>query len=65
MTKLSPLESEFETTEEEAAYEAWLRAKVAAALASTEPEVPHDEVVAEMREVIEQARRDATARLER
>ena len=31
-TALSPLVSEFETTEQEASYTAWLRAKVAASL---------------------------------
>ena len=61
MTKLSPIE--FESTEEEAAYEAWLRAKVAASLASDEPDIPHDDAMAELDEVIEQARRDAATRL--
>ncbi|UZK67358.1 type II toxin-antitoxin system RelB family antitoxin [Sphingomonas sp. M1-B02] len=62
MTKLSPIESEFETTEEADAYDAWFRAKIAAALASTKPTIPHDEVMAETRALI-QAKRDAAARL--
>ncbi|MCP4545359.1 MAG: antitoxin [bacterium] len=45
---LSPLVSEFETTEQEASYTAWLRAKVAASLADPRPAIPHDEVMAEM-----------------
>jgi hypothetical protein len=63
MTKLSPLESEFETTEEEAAYEAWLRAKIGAVIAKDGPKIPHDEVMAEMRELIEQKYRDAASRM--
>lgn len=64
MTKLSPIESEFETTEEAEAHEAWLREKIARVLAKDGAEIPHDEVMAEMREIIEQKRRDAAARLE-
>lgn len=53
MAKLSPIESEFATTEEAEAYDVWFRAKVQAALDSTEPEIPHDEVMAEMRALID------------
>ena len=56
MTKHSPIVSEFETPEEEAAYDAWLRAKVAASLADERPPVPHDEVMAELRSIIAKAR---------
>ena len=49
MTKLSPIVSEFETEEEAAAYDAWLRAKVAASLADPRPPVPHDEAMARIR----------------
>ena len=52
MTKHSPIVSEFETPEEEAAYDAWLRAKVAASLADERPPVPHDEAMARIRAVI-------------
>lgn len=45
---LSPLVSEFETTEQEASYTTWLNAKVAASLADPPPAIPHDEVMAEM-----------------
>lgn len=54
MNKLSPIVSEFETEEEAAAYDRWFRAKVAAALADTRPPVPHDQVMAEMRKLIEE-----------
>ncbi|EBK1959565.1 stability determinant [Salmonella enterica] len=43
-TALSPIVSEFETVEQEASYNEWLKAKVAASLADTRPAVPHDEV---------------------
>ena len=49
-TALSPLVSEFETTEQEASYTAWLRAKVAASLADPRPAIPHDEVERRMAE---------------
>ena len=53
MNKQSPIVSEFGTTEEAAAYERWLREKVAASRADPRPNVPHDEVMAEMRAIIE------------
>lgn len=53
-TALSPLVSEFETTEQEASYTEWLRTKVAASLADPRPAIPHDEVMAEMDALIDQ-----------
>ncbi len=47
---LSPIVSEFETVEQEAAYTAWLQAKVAASLADPRPPIPHDEVERRMAE---------------
>lgn len=41
---LSPLVSEFETLEQEAAHTRWLQAKVAASLADPRPAIAHDEV---------------------
>jgi len=55
MTELSPIESEFATTEEAEAYDAWFRAKVEKAMASTEPGIPHDVVMAEMQAIIDRA----------
>ena len=49
MTRLSPIVSEFETEEEAAAYDAWLRAKVAASLADPRPPIPHDEAMVRIR----------------
>lgn len=53
MTKLSPIESEFATTEEAEAYDAWFRAKVEKAMASTAPRIPHDEVMARAQAIID------------
>jgi len=64
MAKLSPIESEFGSTEEAEAYDAWFRAKVQEALDSTEPDIPHDQVMAEIRQLIEEKRANA-ARLAR
>ncbi|EFA5697845.1 antitoxin [Escherichia coli] len=53
-TALSPIISEFETVEQENSYNEWLRAKVAASLADLRPAIPHDEVMAEMENLIAQ-----------
>ena len=53
MPKLNPIESEFATTEEAAAYDAWFRAEVEAAMASNEPGIPHDEAMARMQAIID------------
>lgn len=53
---LSPIESEFATVEEAEAYDRWFRSKVEAALASTQPPVPHDEAMARLRALIDGTR---------
>lgn len=50
MGKLSPIVSEFETDEDAAAYDAWFRAQVQAALDSTEPSIPHEQAMQRLRE---------------
>jgi hypothetical protein len=57
MNKYSPLVSEFGSAEEEAAYLEWLKKTVAEALADPSPPVPHDQVMAEVREIIEKAKK--------
>ncbi len=57
MPKLSPIESEFETTEQAEAYDRWLRAKVQASLADPNPSVPHDAVMLELDRIIAEAER--------
>ena len=59
MTKLSPIESEFATTEDAEAYDVWFRSKVQAALDSKKPGIPHDQVMAEMRQLIADKRAHA------
>ena len=56
MNKYSPLISEFGSAEEEAAYEEWLKKKVAEALADPRPPVPHDEAMARIDEALERAK---------
>jgi hypothetical protein len=50
---LSPLVSEFATSEQEADYNAWLNAKIEKSLKDTRPNVPHDEVMAHMRALLQ------------
>ena len=57
--ELSPLESEFASTEEAEAYDAWFRAKIEAALSDPSPTIPHDEAMARIDALIESKRRDA------
>lgn len=52
MNKLSPIVSEFETQEQADAYDKWFRAKVQASLDDPRPSIPHDEVMAEMRQLL-------------
>ena len=59
---LSPLVSEFESTEQEAHYAAWLRAKLNASLADTRPNMPHDAVMADMETLITEAESTALRR---
>ena len=56
MGKLDPIVSEFESDEDEAAYDAWFRAQVEAALASTAPRIPHEQVMAEVQAILDKYR---------
>jgi hypothetical protein len=55
MPALSPIESEFATTEEAEAYDRWFRAKVRASLEDQRPTIAHDQVMAEIDAVIAEA----------
>ena len=59
MPTLSPIESEFATTEEAESYDHWFRAKVQAALVDERSKAPHDEAMAKARKLIESKRRAA------
>ncbi len=52
MAKLDPIISEFESDEAAEAYDVWFRAQVQAALAETGPGIPHEQVMAEIREML-------------
>jgi hypothetical protein len=56
MAKLSPLVSEFSTTEEAEAYDRWFRAQVQASFDDPRPAVPHDQAMARIRHTIETAK---------
>lgn len=56
MAKLDPIVSEFESDEAAEAYDVWFRAKVQEALDSDEPDIPHEQVMAEIREMLEKHR---------
>jgi hypothetical protein len=58
---LSPIVSEFETEEQAASYDLWFRAKVQASIDDPRPSIPHDEVMAEMRALIELKRKERDA----
>ncbi|UZE31600.1 type II toxin-antitoxin system RelB family antitoxin [Pseudomonas asplenii] len=55
---LSLIVSVLETEEQAASYEAWFRAKVLRSLENPGVGVPHDEVVARMDAIIEEAGRE-------
>lgn len=52
---LSPIESEFATAEAAAAHDHWFRAQVQASLDDERPCIPHDQVMAEMDQIIAEA----------
>ncbi|MFZ3018990.1 MAG: hypothetical protein WA056_11095 [Gallionella sp.] len=67
-TALSPIESQFATTDEADAYDAWFRAKVEKSLQLADmpdsTRIPHDEVMAKAKARIEAKIKDnATRRL--
>ncbi len=61
MAKLDPIVSEFESDEAAEAYDVWFRAQVEAALAETGPGIPHEQVMADIREMLAK-HRDAPSR---
>jgi hypothetical protein len=52
---LDPRISEFETDAQAASYNAWFRAKVQEAIDDPSPCIPHDQVMAEIDTLIDQA----------
>ncbi len=58
---LSPMVSEFETEEQEASYTAWLKAKLERSKNSTLPRIPHDQVMAKARALLEAKKKKTRA----
>lgn len=56
-----PTASAFDTDEQAASYDRWLCAKVQASLDDSRPNIPNDQVMAEMRALIETKRREHDA----
>jgi hypothetical protein len=61
MPDLSPIVSEFATTEDAEAYDLWFRARVQASLDDPRLSIPHDEAMARVRAKIEAARQKQTS----
>lgn len=53
-TKFDPMLSVFDSAEEEADYTAWLQAKLQASIDDPRPSIPHEQVMAEVRERLAQ-----------
>ena len=53
-TKFDPMLSVFDSADEEADYTAWLRAKLQASIDDPRPSIPHEQVMAEVRERLAQ-----------
>ncbi|WP_321793517.1 stability determinant [Caballeronia sp. J97] len=54
-TPLDPIVSEFATVEEAEAHDKWFREKVRRSMADTRPRIPHDQVMAEVDDIIADA----------
>lgn len=59
-TPLSPIVSEFETEEQAASHDRWVRRKIAASLADHRPAVPHDQAMSEAAAIIAAAEQNLT-----
>jgi hypothetical protein len=53
----SPIVSDFESEEQAASYDRWLRAKVQASIDDPRPSIPNAQVMAEMSALMEDKRR--------
>lgn len=56
-TPLDPIVSEFETQEQADSYDRWFRERIQRSLDDPRPSIPHDDVMAEMRALIESKKR--------
>jgi hypothetical protein len=53
--RLDPIVSEFETQEQADSYDRWFRQQVQAGIDDPRPRIPHDQVMSEMRAIIDAA----------
>ncbi|WP_434986899.1 type II toxin-antitoxin system RelB family antitoxin [Vreelandella zhaodongensis] len=60
-TPLDPRISEFETQEQADSYDRWFRERVQRSLDDPRPPIPHDDVMAEMRALLESKKRHHAA----
>lgn len=51
-----PLVSEYDDAAHEARHTAWLQAKLAKSAADTSPNIPHDQVMAELKAILNRAK---------
>ena len=58
---LSPSASAFETEEQAASYDRWFRAKVQASIDDPRPNIPHDQVMADIHGLIESKHKERDA----
>lgn len=58
-TPLDPIISEFTTQEQAESYDRWFRERVQRSLDDPNPNIPHDDVMAEMRNLLASKRRHA------
>lgn len=57
-TAQSPAESELNSMDEASSYERWFRGKVQKSLDDPRPNIPHDQVMAEMHQLLNNKRKD-------
>jgi len=60
-SKIFPVDSGFESDEQAASHDRWLRAKVQASRDDPHPSLPHEDVMADMHALIESMRKKADA----
>ncbi|WP_192553224.1 antitoxin [Pseudomonas sp. IzPS59] len=54
---ISTVVSDFESEEQAASYDRWFRAEVQASIDDPRPNIPHEQVMAEMQALMEEAQR--------
>ncbi|QTD35412.1 type II toxin-antitoxin system RelB family antitoxin [Pseudomonas fluorescens] len=55
--QISPIVSDFESEEQAASYDRWFRAEVQASIDDSRPNIPHEQVMAEIQALMEELQR--------